>query len=77
VDELEQSERLLLESLRSGDLDEAASRLRDDFLITTAGWVADPAGKQAWLDAVREQMTLIEAGEWVLAVRHASALPSR
>jgi ketosteroid isomerase-like protein len=122
VDELEQAERSLLESLRSGDLDDAASRLRDDFLITTAGWIAEPVGKDVWLDALRERTTLTdfelnlvatrrfgdaavvicessqagthdgepfamtfrytdvwvsEAGVWLLAVRHASALPSR
>jgi ketosteroid isomerase-like protein len=122
VDELEQAERSLLEALLSGDLEETASRLRDDFLITTAGWVANPVSKHAWLDALREQMTLTnfdltliatreygdaavvicessqtgthdgapfamtfrytdvwvsEAGEWLLAVRHASPLPSR
>jgi ketosteroid isomerase-like protein len=122
VDELEQAERSLWEAIRSGDLDRAASRLRDDFLITTAGWVADPIGKQAWLDAARAQMTLTdfdltmiatrrygdvavvlcessqagthngasfamtfrytdvwiaETGGWLLAVRHASALPNQ
>ena len=122
MEELEQAERSLWEAFRSGDLEDAESRLRDDFLITTAGWVADPVGKQAWLDAVREQMTLTdfdltlidtrrygdvavvlcessqvgthdgapfamtfrytdvwvaEAGGWLLAVRHASAVPSR
>jgi len=120
MDELEQAERSLWEAFRSGNLDDAASRLRDDFLITTAGWVAEPVGKQEWMDAAREQMTLTdfdltmiatrrygdaavvlcessqtgthngapfamtfrytdvwvsEAGEWQLAVRHASALP--
>jgi ketosteroid isomerase-like protein len=121
VDDLEQAERSLWEALQSGDLDAAASRLRDDFLITTAGWIAEPIGKHAWLSAYRERMTLTdfdfrliatrryaaaaviicessqtgthdgtpfamtfrytdvwlpEDGEWRLAVRHASALPS-
>lgn len=122
MDELEQAERSLWETLRAGDLDGAGSRLRDDFLITTAGWIAEPIGKDAWLRAYGERMTLTdfdftliamrrygeaavvicessqtgthdgaafamrfrytdvwvsEAGEWLLAVRHASALPSR
>jgi ketosteroid isomerase-like protein len=122
VDELEEAERSLWEALRSGDLDDAARRLHDDFLITTAGWLAEPVGKHAWLDGFRARMTLTdfdftliatrrygdaavvvcestqtgthdgapftmtfrytdvwvpEGGEWVLAVRHASALPSR
>jgi hypothetical protein len=121
VDELEQVERSLWEAFRSGNLDDAATRLHDDFLITTAGWVAEPVGKQEWLDAAREQMMLTDfdftliatrrygdaavvlcesaqtgthngapfamtfrytdvwvsaAGEWQLAVRHASALPT-
>jgi len=49
MDELERAERSLWEALRSGDLDEAAEHLRDDFLITTAGWIAESVGKQAWL----------------------------
>ena len=122
MDELEQAERSLWKALQSRDFRGAASRLRDDFLITTAGWIAEPVGKDAWLDASRERMTLSdfdfaliatrrygdaavvicessqtgthdgapfamtfrytdvwvsEAGEWLLAVRHASALPSR
>jgi hypothetical protein len=24
--------------------------LRDEFLITTAGWMAEPVGKQSWLE---------------------------
>jgi ketosteroid isomerase-like protein len=121
VDELEQAERSFWKALQAGDLDAAAGRLRDDFLITTAGWAAEPIGKDAWMDAFRTRMTLTdfdftlvatrefgdvavvvsessqagthdgapfamafrytdvwlaEAGEWLLAVRHASALPS-
>jgi len=122
VDALEQAERSLWEALQSGDFRGAAGRLRDDFLITTAGWIAEPIGKDAWLNASRERMTLSdfdftliatrryadaavvvcessqtgthdgapfamtfrytdvwvsEGGEWLLAVRHASPLPSR
>jgi ketosteroid isomerase-like protein len=58
VNELERVERELLESLSRGDLHAAGTLLRDDFLITTAGWIAEPVGKQAWLDAAAERMTL-------------------
>jgi len=69
VDELEQAERALWEALRSGDLDDAAGRLRDDFLITTAGWIAEPVGKDAWLDAFRERMTLEDFDFSLIATR--------
>jgi hypothetical protein len=52
VNELERFERMLLESLSRGDIDAAATLLREDFLITTAGWIAKPVGKQAWLEAL-------------------------
>lgn len=58
VDELEQAERDLLDALNRGDMDMAAALLRDDFLITTAGWIAEPVAKQAWLDSLAERMTL-------------------
>jgi ketosteroid isomerase-like protein len=58
VNELERLERQLLDSLRRGDLNAAGTLLREDFLITTAGWVAEPIGKQAWLDAFAGRMTL-------------------
>ena len=58
MNELERLERELLESLSQGDLAAAGALLRDDFLITTAGWIAEPVGKQAWLDALAGRMTL-------------------
>jgi ketosteroid isomerase-like protein len=58
VNELERAERELLDALSHGNLDEAATLLHDEFLITTAGWIADPVGKQAWLDSLAESMTL-------------------
>jgi ketosteroid isomerase-like protein len=58
VNELERLERELLESLSRSDLDAAGAFLRDDFLITTAGWIAEPVGKQAWLDSLAGRMTL-------------------
>ena len=58
MNELERVERELLGSLSRGDLDAAGTLLRDDFLITTGGWIPEPVGKQAWLDALAEHMTL-------------------
>jgi ketosteroid isomerase-like protein len=58
VNELERLERELLESLSRGDLVATGRLLRDDFLITTAGWIAEPVGKQAWLDALAGRMRL-------------------
>lgn len=58
MNELERLERELLESLGRGDLDAAGTLIRDDFLITTAGWIAEPVGKRAWLDALAGRMTL-------------------
>jgi len=58
VDELEKAERELLGALSRSDTGAAAALLRDDFLITTAGWIAEPVGKNVWLDSLTEQMTL-------------------
>ena len=58
MNELERLERQLLESLSRGDLNAAGRLLREDFLITTAGWIAEPVGKQAWLDELAGRMTL-------------------
>ena len=70
MDELERAERALLQALLSGDLERAGGQLRDDFLITTAGWVTDPVGKHAWFDAIREQqMTLEEFDLTLVATR--------
>jgi ketosteroid isomerase-like protein len=58
MNDLETVERELLETLRRGDLAATADLLRDDFLITTAGWLAEPVGKDAWLEAASGRMTL-------------------
>jgi hypothetical protein len=58
VDDLELVERELLDALRLGDLAASADLLRDDFLITTAGWLPEPVGKEAWLQALAGRMTL-------------------
>ena len=54
---LERLERELLEALGRGDLNAVGRLLREDFLITTAGWIAEPVGKQAWLDELARRMT--------------------
>jgi ketosteroid isomerase-like protein len=69
VEDLESAERSLLEALRRGDLAGGADLLRDDFLITTAGWLAEPVGKQEWLAALSGRMTLERFDLRVLATR--------
>ena len=58
MDELERVERELLGALRRADLNAASALLHDAFLITTAGWIAEPVGKGAWLGSLSERMTL-------------------
>ena len=69
MDDLELVERGLLEALQRADLASAADLLHDDFLITTAGWLAEPAGKQKWLDAFAQRMTLENFDLRLLATR--------
>jgi hypothetical protein len=45
MDVLEVAECALLEALQRGDMSATADLLRDDFLITTAGWLPEPVGK--------------------------------
>jgi ketosteroid isomerase-like protein len=59
VNDLEAAERQLLETLQRGDLSATAELLSDVFLITTAGWLTEPVGKQAWLDELDGRMTLV------------------
>ena len=51
MDELEVVERELLTALQNADRAALDALLREDFLITTAGWLREPAGKQTWMDA--------------------------
>jgi hypothetical protein len=44
-DELYEAEHALLRALQEHDLAALAELLADDFLITTAGWIAEPADK--------------------------------
>jgi hypothetical protein len=70
VDDLEVVERGLLDALQRGDMSASADLLRDDFLITTAGWLAEPVGKEAWLEALTGQMTLERFDLRLIATRH-------
>jgi ketosteroid isomerase-like protein len=42
----------LLGAMRDQDLGALDRLLSDDFIITTAGWLREPAGKQAWVGAL-------------------------
>ena len=69
MDELERAERELLAALSRGDLGAASALLHDGFLITTAGWIPEPVGKQAWLDSLVERITLDSFDLRVLATQ--------
>jgi ketosteroid isomerase-like protein len=69
VDDLETAEGELLQAIRLGDVSAIASLLRDDFLITTAGWLPEPVGKQAWLEGLTAHMTLEDFDLRVIATR--------
>ncbi len=58
VDDLELAESQLLDALGRADLATVAELLRDDFLITTAGWLPEPVGKSAWLAGLADGMRL-------------------
>jgi hypothetical protein len=58
LEELEQAESRLLSALQRADLAGVRGRLRDDFLITTAGWLPEPVDKSTWLAELADSMTL-------------------
>jgi ketosteroid isomerase-like protein len=58
VDELELAESRLLAALERADMAGVAELLRDDFLITTAGWLAEPVDKATWIEESSNRMTL-------------------
>lgn len=58
MDELEVVESRLLAALERADLAGVAELLRDDFLITTAGWLPAPVDKATWLAGLSDRMTL-------------------
>lgn len=53
-DELFAAEHALLRALQQHDLAALSDLLADDFLITTAGWIAEPADKATWLGGLVE-----------------------
>jgi ketosteroid isomerase-like protein len=55
---MDQPYREFLDALRRRDLEAAGAFLHEDFLITTAGWLAEPASKQTWLDSWSDRMSL-------------------
>ena len=67
-DELYGAEHAVLQALRRHDLDTLTALLADDFLITTAGWIAEPADKPTWLAGLGEHQ-LDEFELRLLAVR--------
>ncbi len=69
MDDLEHAERKLLDALHRSDFSAAAEVLREDFLITTAGWLTEPVGKREWLEALTGRMTLTEFDLRVVATR--------
>jgi hypothetical protein len=69
MDDLELVERGLLEAIQRGDIAASGGFLRDDFRITTAGWLTEPAGKEVWLEALQARMTLEQFDVRLLATR--------
>jgi ketosteroid isomerase-like protein len=53
-DELYNAEHAFLQALQRQDLDALTALLSDDFVITTAGWIAEPADKLTWLAGLAE-----------------------
>ena len=58
MEEPEQAESRLLAALQRADLAAVAELLRDDFLITTAGWLPEPVDKSTWLAQLADSMVL-------------------
>ena len=54
----ELAESQLLTALQRGDLTAVGELLRDDFLVTTAGWMPEPVDKLTWLAGLADRMTL-------------------
>lgn len=52
VPDLRSLEDELLRAVRDGDLGALDRLLSADFIITTAGWLREPASKRAWVDAL-------------------------
>lgn len=57
-DDLLQRESSVLQAIVDQRWDLLAAELHDDFVITTAGWLAAPATKQEWIDEVAARHSL-------------------
>jgi ketosteroid isomerase-like protein len=53
-DELHEVEHALLQALLREDRESLEALLTDDFVITTAGWIAEPADRSTWLGGLAE-----------------------
>jgi hypothetical protein len=59
-DDLLEAERALLGALSGKDYETLAGMLDPDFLITTAGWISEPADKATWLAGFAENQLELE-----------------
>jgi hypothetical protein len=60
VDEFRRLEVAILSAVQGREWADLDRLLADDFLITTAGWISEPASKASWLDALEAHGTLDE-----------------
>ena len=56
--DFEELERSILRCIVDQRWADLADLLHDDFVITTAGWLSEPASKQTWLDEVASRHLL-------------------
>jgi ketosteroid isomerase-like protein len=63
-------EHRILEALAAADWDALAALLRDDFVITTAGWLQQPADRDTWLTEVQRSATLTDFSVDSVETRH-------
>jgi hypothetical protein len=56
--DFEALERSILQCVVDKRWADLADLLHDDFVITTAGWLSEPASKQAWIAEVAESHVL-------------------
>ena len=69
MEELELAESRLLSALQRADLEAVAEQLRDDFVITTAGWLPEPVDTTTWIAGIADRMTLDSFTLLLLATR--------
>jgi ketosteroid isomerase-like protein len=56
--DFQEFERSILQSVVDKRWADLAELLHDDFVITTAGWLTEPASKQTWITEVAERHLL-------------------